>query len=202
MTEPDGIRSNLVRTAARCGLLSLLAAAACSDSSDPVARTDTRSSSTAAHAIERRTADVDWKAASAFRNMAPAAVPHQLLKVLASSPVPALVPSQPSMLATATPTRGATWYAVSIPLDEHTVFLTGNRSEVFVPGISDRATARRSFEPRISRSRGVVSASFLAFGVAYTIEVECARPFEDVRCTEDAYVLELLAGLAVAGGEP
>lgn len=76
----------------------------------------------------------------------------------------------------------------------------GNRNETIVPGVSDRATPRPDFEPRISRSRGIVSASFHAFGVAYVVEVECAKPFDDPRCTEDDYVRDVVADLTVAGG--
>ncbi|MDZ4064539.1 MAG: hypothetical protein U1E22_07725, partial [Coriobacteriia bacterium] len=64
----------------------------------------------------------------------------------------------------------------------------------------DTRTAPSDFDARVSRSRGVVSATFMAFGVAYVIEVTCDRPFEDVRCTEDDYVRSLLADLVVAGG--
>jgi hypothetical protein len=58
---------------------------------------------------------------------------------------------------------------------------------------------------RISRTHQIVTLSFSRFGVGYTIDVECARPMEDTRCTEDGYVKKLYESLAVLesqGGAP
>lgn len=145
-------------------------------------------------------AKVDWEAARLHRRIPAPSLPHALRVALQDAPVPALAPSTPQMLALGKPTRGPTWYALSVPLPDHTVFVSGNRMETRVPGISETVSPLPDFETRITRSRGIVSASFHAFGVAYVVEVECAKPFEDTRCTQDDYVRSLVADLAVAGG--
>ncbi len=147
-----------------------------------------------------RDAVIDWEAAKLHPHLASVSLPVRLHSVLKVSPVPALVPQASPLLSVGTATRGPSWYALSMRLDGHTVFVSGNRTEVFVPGVSDTRTAPLDFDARVSRSRGVVSATFLAFGVAYVLEVTCDRPFDDVRCTEDDYVRSLLADLVVAGG--
>jgi hypothetical protein len=143
---------------------------------------------------------VDWKSAAAYRRVSAAVLPGALRSVLTEAPVPALVPRAPSVLSRGKATRGASWYALSMPLEEHTVFITGNNAEVFVPGVSDNASPRAEFDPRITRTRGIVSAAFNAFGVAYVVEVECQSPFDDPRCTKDEYVRSLVDDLAIAGG--
>ena len=143
---------------------------------------------------------VDWKSAAAYRRVSDATLPSALRSVLTDAPVPALVPRAPSVLSRGKATRGPSWYALSMPLEEHTVFVTGNNAEVFVPGVSDNASPRADFDPRISRTRGIVSAAFNAFGVAYVVEVECQSPFDDPRCTKDEYVRSLVDDLAIAGG--
>ena len=53
----------------------------------------------------------------------------------------------------------------------------------------------------VTRTHGVVSLSFVDFGVAYSVDVECARPEDDARCTNNDYVLTLAESLAVLGGK-
>ncbi len=150
--------------------------------------------------VRPRLAVVDWKAAAAHARVADSVLPGALRATLTTSPVPALVPRDKVPLERAKAMRGASWYAVHISLDGHVVSVSGNHAEVFVPGVSDRVTPRPDFDLLVSRSRGVATATFKAFGASYAVEVECERPFEDPRCTRDEYVRALVSDLAVAGG--
>lgn len=189
-------------------LVGLVAALGCAESSEESPSEGVVRSSAPVRQVEnasrptlvQREAVIDWEAAKLHPHLASASLPTKLQKELKVAPVPALVPQASQLLSAGTATRGPSWYAVSMGLDGHTVFVSGNRTEVFVPGVSDTRTAPSDFDARVSRSRGVVSATFLAFGAAYVIEVTCDRPFDDVRCTEDDYVRSLLADLVVAGG--
>ena len=143
---------------------------------------------------------VDWNAAATYPRVPSSALPLSLRTTLSASPVPALVPRGEASLVHAKAMRGASWYSVYMALEGHVVSVSGNHAEVFVPGVSDRVNPRPDFDLLVSRSRGVVTATFKAFGASYAVEVECERPFEDPRCTRDDYVRSLAADLAVAGG--
>jgi hypothetical protein len=143
---------------------------------------------------------VDWNAAAVHPRVADSVLPSSMRATLAASPVPALVPRGKVSLVHAKAMRGASWYSVHMALEGHAVSVSGNHAEVFVPGVSDRVTPRPDFDLLVSRSRGVVTATFKAFGASYAVEVECERPFEDPRCMQDDYVRSLAADLGVAGG--
>jgi hypothetical protein len=150
--------------------------------------------------LRPKLAVVDWNAAAAHPRVPSSELPATLRTTLSASPVPALVPRGKASLVHAKAMRGASWYSVYMPLEGHVVSVSGNHAEVFVPGVSDRVTPRPDFDLLVSRSRGVVTATFKAFGASYAVEVECERPFEDPRCTQDDYVRSLAADLALAGG--
>ena len=58
----------------------------------------------------------------------------------------------------------------------------------------------RGVPARVLSNEGIRSVAWAEGGLDYALEVECARPLDDARCTEDAFVLELAASLVRAGG--
>lgn len=149
--------------------------------------------------VHQNVRDIDHAAARSHRRVAAQHAPARLLAALENTPIPALVPDDPTLLAVAKATSGPQWYAVSMSTSESNVFITGTRLETVIPSIQVRST--ETTQPRrIARVRGIARLDFHRFGAAYTLEVECAAPQTDPRCTGDDYILSLADGLAVAGG--
>jgi hypothetical protein len=141
-------------------------------------------------------ADVDSEQASKALLFDPSLLPAAARERLRGVPVPVLLPAAdavgaPDAYGSATASRGERWYSVSLSVDGVglSVFGTGQAAErpelqAVVPPAGDA--------PRVSRTHGIVQATFRRFGVAYSIDVECAAPRTDPRCTGDAYVLGLV----------
>jgi hypothetical protein len=141
---------------------------------------------------------VDWAAADGHRQLDPALLPAPARDALAAVPIPALLPPHAELLSSAVVTTGPAWYGAHLPLDGATVYIQGTlATHPTPPGV---AATPPDAAPSLTRSHGIVTSSFRAFGVAYTVHVECERPFEDPRCVDDGFIEGLVNGLAVAGG--
>lgn len=98
----------------------------------------------------------------------------------------------------ATITAGTHFYAVSLPRDGHTLALHGvDQIHVTVEDESDAEgspptsnDAVRGRPALILVNEGIRSVAWEEDGAYWSLEVECERPFEDVRCTEDGYLLD------------
>jgi hypothetical protein len=146
----------------------------------------------------KRVSEIDWAAARQHRQVAPTKLDDEQLARLVDSPVPALLPERPELLDGATVTGGEHWYAVSLDGDAHSVYVSGTRLVTVVEGlevVDEQPELEDDF--RITRVDAIVSLSVNAFGAAYTIEVECARPTTDARCVEDDYVVSLANALVL-----
>lgn len=144
----------------------------------------------------------DWAAAARAPGLDPGALGDRALAELKGSPVPLLVPDRAELLEGARITTGEHWAAASLQGPGHTVYLQGTRVRHVAPKIEldEPGDALTRKEHVVSRTHGVVTLAFERFGVGYHIDVECAAPMEDERCTEGAYVRELYDALAVAPG--
>ena len=145
-----------------------------------------------ASAVKKRVASIDWADAQEHPQAELASLSAEQRARLADAPVPALVPNRPQLLGAATVTSGEHWYAASLDGHGHSVYVSGTRLETVVPNlkvVDDQPDIRDDF--RITRNELIVSLSFNAFGAAYVIEVECAQPSTDTRCTDDGYVVAL-----------
>jgi hypothetical protein len=137
------------------------------------------------------------------RGRAPAA----LLAAVARSPVPVLVPADPSWLVRAglyvADDPQAFGYALAATLvdadGERHLSVMASRITTLLPHIGQvRGTAVRSGEGFWSVNEGVRTASWIEHGVAYTLDLECFDP-EAANCDE-ATLRELVAGLVYVGG--
>lgn len=142
-----------------------------------------------------KVSEIDWKEAAAQPHLADGLLDAQQERRLSRSPVPALVPERADLLDGATVTTGPHWYAVSLDGEAHDVYVSGTRLEFEVPSV--KLPAERAEDFRITRNELIASLAFNAWGAAYVIEVECARPSEDTRCTEDDYIVELANDLGL-----
>jgi len=144
---------------------------------------------------------IDWSAAR--EAAAPEATPAQLAALVDAVPMPVLLPSDPDLLASAKITKGEGWYGASMKADGVHVALHGRSSAIRRPALrAELGSEGLGQGPRVSRAHMITSVSFERFGVSYILDVECARPSQDARCSDGAFALSLQKSLAVAGGRP
>ena len=151
---------------------------------------------------EQQAQKVDWEAATAYRQLPPADAPDNLRETFAESPVPVLVPDDPQMLRATSPMTGKHWYAASIHLDGVGINIQGSRVARVMPDLEVSEPGQKLVDDKflITRTDGIVSLSFTDFGAAYSIDIECARPTDDPRCTKNDYAIDLAESLAVLRG--
>ena len=122
---------------------------------------------------------------------------------LAASPVPMLVLPADRARAT-TILTGERWAALHFRDDALTISL--HATDVSHPVVGDDEVAHLPPPPDTVRGRParvlfneqIRSVAWEEGPVSYALEVECARPFEDTRCTEPDFVLELADALVAA----
>ncbi len=114
-------------------------------------------------------------------------------RALANAPVAALLlPEGWNERSTVTSGRG--FYAVSARDGEISVYL--HATDVVHHGGDGREAPApehevRGVPARILVNEGIRSVTWERGGTSYVLEVECFRPFEDERCTEDAFLCDL-----------
>jgi hypothetical protein len=145
---------------------------------------------------------VDWDEASGFKRLEPALLPASEQKKLAEIRLPILVPDDDELLASALVTHRQDWYAAAMETgDGVDVYIRGTRKAYEVPGMEIPEAAREAAENyTLTRTHAIVTVSWRSFGVSYNLDVECARPTKDERCTEDEFALDIVENLGVIGG--
>lgn len=106
--------------------------------------------------------------------------------------VPLLLPDDLALAATALVTSGERWVAASIPQGDHTIAIHATREAMAPPADAPVHRDRlRGVPATVSSNEGVRVATWMEGGVAYIIDVECSRPSEDPRCTQEGFVRAL-----------
>lgn len=140
---------------------------------------------------------VDWEAA----RRTPAlqlALPERERPKLGEIEVPVLLPDDPKLLSSLLITHHHDWYAAAMEDNGVDVYVRGNRKAFVVPALQGIEVPDYS----VTRVHEILTVSWRAYGVAYTLDVECFAPLEDPRCTNDDYALSLAKSLKLAGGRP
>ena len=110
-----------------------------------------------------------------------------------------LAPARPEWLLNAQIVHNQHWYTISSRQEQITFYIKGStlgfRTELTVPH-------PRKEDIEISRSHGIVTASFRRFDASYHLDVECTAPERDPRCADDKTVRALVHDLVVYGGSP
>lgn len=155
-------------------------------------------------AAERVVAAVAWPEASTIDVSALGRLSEASRRVVERAPVPALVVSDDVLLANAVVMAQPSWYAVSTRGDGITVSLHASKVAHRYPHIPplERPTGKkvRGHDAIVTENEAIWSAAWIEGGVAYSLEVECAR-LPDPRCESDAFVMGLAGRLAFVGGE-
>lgn len=146
--------------------------------------------------------EIDWEAARAHAKLDDALIPDEVKAQLQDVVVPALLPANEALLASAKITKGPHWYAASMDDGQHSIYIQGSRTSVEFGQIElDKAGDALTKRPyMITRTHQIVTIAFERFGAGYGVDIECRKPMTDERCTKDAYAHELMAAMGVAGG--
>ena len=144
--------------------------------------------------------EVEWEKAPVHPALDDARLSESQRQAVQSSPVPVLLPDQDELLNTALISIGDYFYAASMDEEGVSVLVTGASRVVRVPGTPDPPSFG-DHELTLSRSEGIVDLSFKAYGVYYDVSIECFDPFDDPRCAQDAYMLDVADGLLLAAAD-
>ncbi len=118
------------------------------------------------------------------------------LAALPDGAPPVLLPDAADLLATARVVTGPRWYTVFMEAATFSVYVAGSSVAIDAPTLDVPPAARaRDWEPRISRSHGIVTVGFAAFGAAYDVDIECLGGDEHPMCGDDLMALELVRAL-------
>jgi hypothetical protein len=117
-------------------------------------------------------------------------MPAELRAAVDRSPVPVLVPADPTWLAQArmhSPEgAGSYGYALAVTLADSTVSVQASRIATLLPHVGHvRGNRRiRGGDGWFSDNDGIRTASWIEHGIAYTLDLECRAP-EGPACTTD-----------------
>ena len=125
------------------------------------------------------------------------------LRILRRAELPVLLPAEVAVLNAGLATAERDWYSLSSSYDGLTVVVQGDRLATIDPEMIPAGWVAPTWQsPLVTRNEGIAEATFLAFGASYLVAVECAEPDRDIRCTEDAFVVQAIASLRLAQVRP
>ena len=197
---PKNVLHVSLRTVRRGLLVSVVAVFGCGEGSGQTAsgastRTDKPSDRTVEIAV------VAWPNPASLSFSTRAALTTDARAVVARSALPVLVPAESTLVQTARIIVEERFFAVSSQADSIHVSLHATRVTHRYPGIGPIPGDRllRGTPGFVTRNEGIWSATWKESGVSYVLDLECGVS-ADARCASDAYLLELVEGLAYVGG--
>lgn len=145
--------------------------------------------------------EIHWDEAEQYPPISPDLLSEEAREAAAQASLPVLLPNDAELLAGAFFTTGDTWYTASMRTDEITLVFKGSSASRNLPGIGTNKEGDQPPGHVLTRTHQIVTLAFREFGAAYAIDIECARPTEDPRCTEDSFIIELAetAGIVELG---
>ena len=147
-------------------------------------------------------AQIDWTEVNKHQSVNPGLLPATQSEKIDGLGVPVLLPSNPELISRAEIVTGATWYAASMNHDGINVVIHGSKqSENLDMNVSEEARElMRNFT--VYRTHEIVTLTFNMYGVAYSLDIECAAPTTDDRCNKDETIMTMAENLVLAGGQP
>jgi len=148
-----------------------------------------------------------WPATSTIDHAVRERLPAETRAAVDVSPVPVLVPADPTWLARATvftargQDGGPGWgYALSARRGEVTLAVQASRIATVLVGVGHlRGNKRlRGVDGFLSVNDGIRTAAWIEHGIAYSLDLECRDP-EGPECSDDA-LREAVEGLVYVGG--
>ena len=146
--------------------------------------------------------EVDWDEAEKHPRLDDGMLSAPQKEKIDNAPVPVLLPDRQKLISAALITTGPEWYAASMSEDDVSVYVSGVAKVVRVPGAEHyEPPAYGDHAYSLNRSEGIVEINFKAFGIYYTVSVECYDHQNDPRCTGDDYAIQLTNQLKLAPPE-
>ena len=147
-----------------------------------------------------------WPARSSIDQATRGVLSEATLARLDRSAIPVLVPKQAALLQAPGVVVKPAYYSLALPgAGEHAgvnVVVSATRVShryADIPPVKGNRSVR-GLPAFITENEGIWSVTWFEHGVSYVVEVECARPSEDARCADAAFVSELAEGLVFIGG--
>lgn len=151
----------------------------------------------ARRAVEKRLVEIDWASAERAPRV-DLGLDEESREILGGAQLPVLLPGDADWFEAVTFTSQDDWYAASMKRDGLSVYVSGTRVEFVHPHLDTSGIDAE--EPRVTRNELIPMMTFRRWGATYVVEVECARPSEDVRCGDEDFVRELTGTLVRPGG--
>lgn len=144
---------------------------------------------------------IDWVAALAERQTV--ALPPAARAKVAAARQPVLLPSIAGLTAQTFVVLGDGWHTAALDADGVHLEIQGSaRATIRADLAAEQAAAGMGTgAPRIARIHHVYTLSFERFGVAYSLDLECAS-HTDPRCADAGWLMTVYDSLVVAGGRP
>lgn len=150
---------------------------------------------------------VSWPDRATIDQPVLASLPAEARALVERSRVPVLVPRAAGLAAAAKLVVRPAFTAVSINgQGEHAgVNVSVSATRVAhryqgTPEVRGPERVRGDKPAFITQNEGIWSATWRENGLSYVVEVECARPGEDARCRDDAFLRTVVEDLAFVGG--
>lgn len=146
--------------------------------------------------------DVDWDEVTGFKRLEPTLLPASEQAKLTEVQLPVLAFDDAALLRTALLSHLGNWYVIAVEAAGLHMNIRGTRNAYTVPGMEIPEAARKAADNyTLTRTDGIVTVSWRAFNVSYNVDVECSKPMDDPRCTEDEFALRTVEDLGVIGGQ-
>ena len=151
--------------------------------------------------------DIEWPTATKSRGSVAARkapYPDVLQNGVRNVRLPVLLPASLAYDKKMSIVSDQFFYTVTFVQPGATVMITGDRLyQQTIPSGSDlEAQLKSTAGVMFSHDEGMMTADFNRYGVNYTLQVECAKPATDIRCTQENFIRKLYGELDVVGGRP
>jgi len=145
---------------------------------------------------------VDWAEVSKHTPIAANVLSAEESQKIQGLGLPVLLPADSALASTANVVTGENWYTASMQHDGVTVVIHGSTAahniDLNVP--PETLELMRNFT--VYRTHEILTLTFNMYGVAYGLDIECAKPTQDDRCNKDDTILQMAESLVLAGGQP
>lgn len=150
-------------------------------------------------ALEITISDVNWDSARQHAPLPVSLLSPEQIDIVKQAPLPVLLPPQASLLSTGVITMGNSWYTASLYENNVNVVIEGSTAAVNLSENSSGSGIGTFDTYSIQRSLGMTEVAFEAFGVVYTVTVECAGQ-NNSACSSDHYISDIVNSLLYANG--
>lgn len=149
--------------------------------------------------------DIEWPTPNQAQQKSIATYPKVLKEGIKEVRLPVYLSSQYLYDKSMVVVADKNFYSISFTLKGASILFEGDRTyqESISPDNPEfKAIAKKNQPVEYSSSEEIRIAQYQRHGANYNISVECDKPKEDKRCTEETFIRELYASLKMVGGRP